>query len=277
MGKMIFLDIDGTLVQMLAPPSPRVVRAVREARANGHRVFLCTGRNPPIITREILDVGFDGMVASAGCHVEVDGQVLYDSVLSEETVQACLSAFHSQGVYCRLETPDGLYTDPQMEALVRLAVPDPKNSELLRMQAELRSNLPLRSYAEYPRQGAYKISFTAPGPEPLREVERLLGDQFAFVTHPFHPDSACVNGEIIRRDVGKEYGMELICRHFGMTLADTVAFGDSMNDASMLLSAGISVAMGNAGDEVKAMADRVCEDVANDGVYWEFRRMGFCS
>jgi len=87
MGKLIFLDIDGTLTQMLAPPTPRVIRAIREARANGHQVFLCTGRNPPIITEDILDIGFDGVVASAGCHVEVNGQVLYDSVLPEETVQ----------------------------------------------------------------------------------------------------------------------------------------------------------------------------------------------
>lgn len=96
------------------------------------------------------------------------------------------------------------------------------------------------------------------------------------MTHSFHPGSVCVNGEIIRRDVGKDYGMELVCKHFSMTLADTVAFGDSMNDASMLRCAGISVAMGNAGDAVKALADRVCEDVADDGIYWELRRMGLC-
>ena len=154
MGKLIFLDIDGTLTQMLAPPTPRVIRAIREARANGHRVFLCTGRNPPIITEDILDIGFDGVVASAGCHVEVNGQVLYDSVLPEETVQECLSVFHRLGVYCRLETPEGIYTDPQMEELLRAAAPDPRNYELLRMQAEMESNLPLRPYAEYPRQGA---------------------------------------------------------------------------------------------------------------------------
>lgn len=276
MGKLIFLDIDGTLTQLLAPPTPRVIRAIREARANGHRVFLCTGRNPPIITEDILDIGFDGVVASAGCHVEVNGQVLYDSVLPEGTVQECLSVFHALGVYCRLETPEGIYTDPQMEELLRAAAPDPRNSELLRMQAEMESNLPLRPYAEYPRRGAYKISFTAPGPEPLAEAERMLGDRFELVIHSFHPGSVCVNGEIIRRDVGKDYGMELVCGYFGMTLADTVAFGDSMNDASMLRCAGISVAMGNADDAVKALADRVCEDVADDGIYWEFRRMGLC-
>ena len=276
MEKLIFLDIDGTLTQMLAPPSRRVTRAIREARANGHRAFLCTGRNPPIITPDILEIGFDGMVASAGSYVEVEGRVLYDDVLPEKTVQECLAVFHGVGIYCRLEAREGIYTDAGMEALVRSSGQDPQNSELLRMQAELDSNLPLRPYDEYPRQGAYKISFTAPGPEPIQKAEQILGERFAFVVHNFYPDSSCLNGEIIRRDMGKDHGMELICRYYGQTAADTVAFGDSLNDAPMLQYAGIGVAMGNASPEVKALADRVCESVEQDGIYWEFRRMGFC-
>ena len=70
--------------------------------------------------------------------------------------------------------------------------------------------------------------------------------------------------------------MELICRHFGAALKDAIAFGDSMNDAAMLECAGLSVAMGNACDELKAMADIICEDVAHDGVYQAFCRLGLC-
>ena len=123
-NKIIFLDIDGTLILGLTAPSPRTVEAVRGARAKGHKVFLCTGRNMPIIGRDILDVGFDGIIASAGSHVEVEGKVLFDSVLPEKTIQECLAVFHAQGMYCRIETAEGIYTDPQMEALLRAAKPD---------------------------------------------------------------------------------------------------------------------------------------------------------
>ena len=51
--KIIFLDIDGTLVSAMAPPSALAASAVRAARANGHKVFLCTGRNMPIIGDDI--------------------------------------------------------------------------------------------------------------------------------------------------------------------------------------------------------------------------------
>ena len=108
---------------------------------------------------------------------------------------------------------------------------------------------------------------------PGETSKRLEEDSYAKLKYDATAEQ---DGEIIRRDVGKDYGMELVCKHFSMTLADTVAFGDSMNDASMLRCAGISVAMGNAGDAVKALADRVCEDVADDGIYWELRRMGLC-
>lgn len=274
--KLIFLDIDGTLLAALSSPSPLAVQAVRQARAGGHRVFLCTGRNMPIIGEEILSIGFDGVIASAGAYVRVGEEVLLDRLLPETLVQECLEVFHGLGVFCRIETPEGVYTDPQMEALVRNANPDPRNSELIRMQREMESGLPLRTYAEYPRQGAYKLCFTCADPAPVEGARKVLGDRFDFVIQAIGPAVGCCNGEIIHKSVDKGRGIELICRHLGADLADTVAFGDSMNDAAMLRRAGTGVAMGNACDELKALADRVCEDVAHDGVYREFCRMGLC-
>ncbi len=64
--KLIFLDIDGTLVAAMAEPSALAAKAIQGARGNGHKVFLCTGRNMPIIGSDILSVGFDGIIASAG-------------------------------------------------------------------------------------------------------------------------------------------------------------------------------------------------------------------
>lgn len=274
--KLIFLDIDGTLVSALSAPSPLVRQAIQAARANGHLVFLCTGRNMPIIVPDILDIGFDGVIASAGAHVAVGGQVLFDHLLPESLVQECLTVFHGLGMYCRLETPEGIYTDPQMEALLRGAVPDPQNSELIRMQKELASSLAVQPYDRYPRQGAYKLCFTATSPEPVEAAQKQLGDRFEFVVHPFARFAFCLNGEIIPKGIDKGRAMELVCRHLGASLEDTVAFGDSMNDASMLRRAAVGVAMGNADEKLKAIAGIVCEDVEQDGVYREFRRMGLC-
>lgn len=73
--KLIFLDIDGTLVSAMKAPSARVTEAVRGARENGNKAFLCTGRNMAIIGEDIRRVGFDGIIASAGAHVEAGDEV----------------------------------------------------------------------------------------------------------------------------------------------------------------------------------------------------------
>ncbi len=271
--KFIFLDIDGTLVSAMQPPSARVTAAVRGARANGHKVFLCTGRNMPIIGRDILDIGFDGVIASAGSHVEVKGEVLFDSLLAEETIQECLDIFHTHGMYCRIETPEGIYTDPQMEELLQAAVADASNSELIRMQKEIEAGIGILPYAEYPRKGAYKICFTSRDLESVEQTRAYLGSRFVYAVHPYADSNACFNGEIIPKGIDKGRGMELVCGYYGVGLADTVAFGDSMNDYEMMLAAGYRVAMGNACEELKRVADRVCGSVWEDGIYYEFRRM----
>ena len=274
--KLIFLDIDGTLVSALSSPTLAVGEAIRQTRANGHLVFLCTGRNLAIIGPDILEIGFDGMVASAGAYVAVGGKVLLDQMLPEELVQECLGVFHSLGMFCRIETTEGIYTDPQMEELLRTASPDPQNSELIRMQKEIESGIVIQKYENYPGRGAYKLCFTSTSLEPVAEAKKALGDRFEFVVHPYGGSTACFNGEIIPIGVDKGRGIQLVCRHFKAGLEDTVAFGDSMNDAAMLECAGTAVAMGNACDELKSLADTVCEDVNHDGVALELRRMGLC-
>lgn len=274
--KLIFLDIDGTLIAPLSSPTPQVRQAVRQARSNGHLAFLCTGRNLPIIGPDILEIGFDGVIASAGAYVAVGDEVLLDQLMPEELVQECLDLFHGLGMFCRLETPEGVYIDPQMEELLRSASPDPGNSELIRMQRELQSALAIRNYEEYPRQGSYKLCFTSASLEAVRRAETVLGGRFAFVVHPFASRTSCFNGEIIPNWISKGKALALVCRHIGADPKDAVAFGDSMNDAAMLEQAGVAVAMGNACEELKAMADIVCEDAAHDGVARQLRRMGLC-
>ena len=272
--KLIFFDVDGTLVTRRSSPTPAVRRAIRQARANGHLVFVCTGRNMPIIRSDILDIGFDGIIASAGAYVTVGGEVLLELPLPEELVQECLAVFHGLGMFCRLETAEGVYIDVQMEELLRAAAPDPRNSELIRMQKEFESFVAVRHYGEYPRQGAYKLCFTSTSLEMIREAQTALGDRFQFVVHPFASSASCFNGEIIPKWSDKGDALELVCRHFGAGPQDAIAFGDSMNDAAMLERAGVAVAMGNACEELKAIADIICEDAAHDGVSRQLRRMG---
>ena len=62
--------------------------------------------------------------------------------------------------------------------------------------------------------------------------------------------------------------------HFGIPASDTMAFGDGGNDIEMLRFAGVGVAMGNAGEEVRLAADYVTDDVDHDGIQNALRRFG---
>lgn len=272
--KLIFLDIDGTLVYEMLPPSSNVMEAVKGARANGHKVFLCTGRNMPIIGKEIIDVGFDGIIASAGSHIEVEGKVLFDYILPEETIQECLDIFHRYGMYCRIETPEGIYTDPQMEELLKTVKPDKTNSELIRMQKEIESGIDILPYEKYLHKGAYKICFTSTNREAIQKTKKYIGDRFEYAIYPYGNMTSCFNGEIIPKGIDKGTAMKLVCQYYDIDINNTIAFGDSMNDYEMIKVAGVSVAMGNACEELKHIADVVCGTVWEDGIYYEFQKMG---
>lgn len=114
--KLIFLDIDGTLTLPGSNEPPRsALEAIRAARAAGHKVFLCSGRNLDMLS-PLLPLGFDGAVASGGGYVFADGQVLYDCPMTASQTERALRLF-AEGVplalyghthRARLESREGL-------------------------------------------------------------------------------------------------------------------------------------------------------------------------
>ena len=117
--KAVFLDVDGTLVndRGLVPDSARL--AVELARANGHLVFLCTGRSLSELWQEITDIGFDGVIAAAGGYVEVDGQVLHHQNVPTDHVRRVIEWFDARGINYFLEANSGLYGSTTIKAQMR--------------------------------------------------------------------------------------------------------------------------------------------------------------
>ena len=114
--KLIFLDIDGTLL----PPGEMTVPA--SAVANGHKVFLCTGRNLRM-TKPLLAYGFDGFVCSAGGYVGCDGKILVDLPMEPAQVEGLREVLGRAGAECTLEARDDTYGGIRM--IERFAICSP--------------------------------------------------------------------------------------------------------------------------------------------------------
>ena len=143
--KLIFLDIDGTLLppgEMLIPQS--TVEALRKARANGHKLFLCTGRNLRM-TQPLLDYGFDGAVCSAGGYVFCGGKVLVDMPMEPQLAEGVRNAMERHGVECTLEARDATYGSLKMIERWSFTHRDagPLNSEAARWRKVLGRTAPV--------------------------------------------------------------------------------------------------------------------------------------
>lgn len=86
MGKIIFLDVDGTLVDYENHLPESAVLAVRKARENGHRVYICTGRSKAEVYENIWEIGLDGMIGGNGSYVEDHGHVVMHQMITPGAV-----------------------------------------------------------------------------------------------------------------------------------------------------------------------------------------------
>lgn len=276
--KLIFLDIDGTLLppgEMTVPDS--AVEALRRARANGHKLFLCTGRNLRM-TEPLFHYGFDGFVCSAGGYVGCEGKVLVDLPMEPEQVSGLRAALQACGAECTLEVRDDTYGGIKMiERFANLfpKKPGQTNSEAERWRKMMEFGMTIRPIEEYHGEPVYKIVFIAPNEACLTEVKRQYEDQFVFCESRLGDEGGgIVNGELINRKFNKGSGIRAICNHLGCSLADTIGFGDSDNDLQMTDVVGISVCMANGSDNLKKCCDRICPAVTDDGIAREFAALG---
>lgn len=271
MGKCVFLDIDGTLtVAGTNVPPESAVRAMRQARANGHRMFLCTGRNYDML-KPLLAYGFDGMVASSGGYVTCGDRVLFDCPMKPEQLQLALTALHRHGVFCTIEAKDGSFGDADLKEFLQGT--EGGNSEIERWRKALAENLNIQPMEKYAGQPVYKIVIMAPAASMLEECRSLLEKDFSFVIQDV-PAHGCVNGELLNRAFDKGRGVVRICEYLGLPVAESIGFGDSMNDLEMMRTVGTSVCMENGSEELKKYSTMVCPSVTEDGLEKAFRELG---
>ena len=228
---------------------PSTILALTQAKANGHKVFIATGRPPIIITNlGAIEHLIDGYVTTNGALCFIGEQTVACHAIPQEAAKLVVddSIKKNYGLIMVGEK-DVAVLDPNgdVDRIFRqhLAV---QNLELAK---------PVEKVLEQP-----VLQMTPFFPE---EYEKELMARLPSCTSGrWHPEFT----DITAKQADKGQGLLAIANQAGLDPKFTMAFGDGGNDLSMIRTAGIGVAMGNALDSLKQEADYVTTSVDDNGI-----------
>lgn len=274
MSKIIFLDVDGTLINYEAICPKSAKQAVKLARENGHKVYLCTGCSKgELLKRDLPEV--DGIIGANGGYVESDGEVIMHVSLTKQDTKEIVDWCNNKELGFFLETNSGMYCNKYMltkgkEALKKYVLGKGKDeAHAIQKAEELIKDYILLDDKDLYRDDVNKISFA------LSSYEDHLKSKETFKTLVANTwggkGEFALFGDLSPKGILKKNAIEVLLKHLNVNSKDTIAFGDAKIDLSMFELCNFNVAMGNGGIEIKEAADYITDDVDNDGLYNAFK------
>ncbi len=245
--KIIFFDIDGTLVDSATGRIPtKTYEALNRLRERGILLCIATGRSPAVLPN-FGNLHFDAFCTFNGSLCYTEDETIHSNPLSPKDVAKVLENAASIGRPVSVATRDRMaangidkdLTDYYLLADLTLTVADDFD---VVCQGEV-----------------YQMML---GCRPSDHDAILRGSKGVKIAVSW--DRAA---DVIPASSGKGSSIMKILKHFNLDSSQAMAFGDSYNDIELLQSVGTGVAMGNATARLKEIADDVCGNVSEDGIY----------
>ena len=274
MRKIIFLDVDGTLVDYENRLPDSAVTAIRKARANGHRVYICTGRSRAEVYPPLWEIGLDGMIGGNGSYVEDNGEVVMHQLITPEQCRHIVDWLHGRGLEFYLESNNGLFASEHFEERAQPTIREYMGRKGRDAStATVRSAFPEMIFGgELYRDDLNKVSFVLDSYQDHLDSVAEFPDLRAGTWGG--AGETALFGDLGVKDITKARAVDALLRHLGADRADTIAFGDAKVDIPMFEACAYSVCMGSGGEEAKAAADDVTDAVEDDGLYKAFEKLG---
>ena len=277
MTKYLFFDIDGTLTDSDHGeqwPSQSTLDALKQAQENGHKCLICSGRHYAGLHQyDALDM--DGIVFSDGGGVVLrDGEMILTPIPDElvaKLIREVPDRYHGELI---LSSVHHMYASAQEYRYMSEVVRQISEADGVDMSVSMKK-MGLLPLSEYSGEAVLEIDvgFPSQETEDVFAAELDPGLDFISTTASYGRDER-TSGEVTAKGVNKGTGIEKAVRYMDGSMQDTYGFGDSMNDASMIKACAAGIAMGNAVDELKQLADYVTGDIRDDGLADAMRHFG---
>lgn len=258
--KLLVVDIDGTLVNREGEISDENLEALALAGDAGIHISLCTGRSVHSARRYIDQLGLDNH------HIFFDGalvsrpdlsQPIYLQTIAGDCVRQMLAFAREHDLNLEMASVDRFFSERETWSTqakrqyfdIETTIGD--MSRLWESEAIIRGDIAIASEQDQAKVDAFIAAFR----------DRL---QFSSAYSPRFAEAAFIN--VIAPGLSKGKALAALAAHLDIELTDTVAVGDWLNDISLLETAGLGVAMGNAHEDLKKVADHVTADVEADGL-----------
>ena len=240
----VFLDIDGTLLSDSFRISDDNLKAIAEARAKGHMVFINTGRSWGNIPEELhKQFDLDGIISGSGAMITMDGKTVWKSSMSEELVGRVMRfIFDNPDYWAIFEGLNKVYMISNDERQLRgyeHSVDTPEDYKKICATDEIQV-----------------IAMGKIVPDDFKEIFKDDLTVFQFDTY----------ADCVVKGLNKAKGIEKVLELTGIKKENTIAIGDSNNDYDMLKFAGIGVAMANSQQRILDMADYITVSAKESGV-----------
>ncbi|TFH90599.1 Cof-type HAD-IIB family hydrolase [Vibrio ouci] len=258
MYKLIALDMDGTLLTSEKAISHRTQQAIAQARKQGVKVVLASGRPLDGMQAKIdeLDITGDSefVVYFNGSMVKEigSGKLIHSAMISGRDAKRVATLARELGGYCHaFSTELGLIT--------------PELNEFTDIEASI-NQIPVtvKDFNELDDGHPIIKAMIVAAPDTLTAISKTLPaqyrEEFTVV------QSAPIFLEFLNKDSNKGVGIKAIADHMGISAEHVICMGDAENDHHMIKYAGLGVAMENAMEETKAIADHITLSNNDDGV-----------
>lgn len=244
--KLIFFDIDGTLLDRHNRIPASAKQAVLALQENGHMVALASGRSPFMLEQIRLELGLESYVSFNGQYVMHQGELIHSNPICSDALNQ-LSAFASLSghplVYLdRSQMSCSQEYHPHVDlCLTSLGVAHPRYEKQF---CETRLIYQTMLFCTEEEEASYREKF--------RDLKFVRW-------HPLSMDVLPAGGS-------KAEGISILADRTGFTPEHVYAFGDNFNDIEMFRYAGCSIAMGNAPHSLQQIASHVTANAEQDGI-----------